>query len=267
MSDLDDVRADLRDEHGALGELLTGLDAAAWHTPTASPGWDVADQVGHLAYFDHAAALAITDPGQFAAHLDALLVGAGEVGVDAFTLGPARAMTPTELLGEWRVHRSALDLVATTLADGRRVPWYGPSMSATSFLGARLMETWAHGTDVAEALGLRYVATSRLRHVARLGFLTRAWSYTVRGDEPPKGTVRVDLTGPNGERWIFGELDAADTVTGPARDFCLVVAQRRHLADTALVAGELGRHWLERAQVFAGAPSDGPPPGGRRGPG
>ena len=32
-------------------------------------------------------------------------------------------------------------------------PWYGPSMSARSFVTARLMETWAHGMDVADALG------------------------------------------------------------------------------------------------------------------
>jgi uncharacterized protein (TIGR03084 family) len=267
VSSLDEVRADLRDEHDALEELLGDVDDNAWRRPTPSPGWVVADQVGHLAYFDHAAALAISDPDLFAAHLRDLAAGAGEVGVDEFTLAHYRAMTPAELFGEWRVHRSALDLVATTLSEGQRVAWYGPEMSATSFLGARLMETWAHGTDVAEALEVDYPATPRLRHVARLGFVTRPWSYRVRGEEPPAGTVRVDLAGPDGDRWIFGELDAADTVTGTARDFCLVVTQRRHLDDTDLVAGELGRHWLERAQAYAGPPSEGPPPKGRRGAG
>lgn len=267
MSDLDDVRDDLRAEHDALGALLSGIDEPSWRVATASPGWVVADQVGHLAYFDHAAALAITDPDLFAAHLGALMEGATDSGLDEYTLAPYRAMTPFELFADWRVQRSALDLVATTLSEGQRVPWYGPSMSAASFLGARVMETWAHATDVAEALGLAYPATARLRHVARLGYLTRAWSYRVRGLEAPKESVRLDLTGPDGERWIWGELDSGDTITGPARDFCLVVTQRRHLDDTNLICGELGRDWLEHAQAFAGPPSEGPPRGGRRGAG
>ncbi len=267
MSNLDEVRDDLRDEHDALNALLAGVDDAAWRAPTPSPGWTVGDQVGHLAFFDHAAALAITNPDQFTDHLGRMIAGAAEVGLDDFTLAPYRAMTPFELFADWRVQRSALDLVATTLSEGQRVPWYGPAMSATSFLGARVMETWAHATDVADALGVAYPATARLRHVAHLGYLTRGWSYKVRGLDAPRETVRVDLTGPDGERWIWGELDSGDTVTGPARDFCLVVTQRRHLADTQLICGDLGRDWLEHAQAFAGPASEGPPPGGRRGAG
>ena len=35
-----------------------------------------------------------------------------------------------------------------------RIPWYGPDMSARSGATARLMETWAHAQDVADALGI-----------------------------------------------------------------------------------------------------------------
>jgi uncharacterized protein (TIGR03084 family) len=73
--------------------------------------------------------------------------------------------------------------------------------------------------------------------------------------------VRVELTGPAGARWCFGPDDAADVVTGPALDFCLVVTQRRHVDDTAVrVAGDVARDWLEKAQAFAGPPTDGPAP-------
>jgi hypothetical protein len=52
-------------------------------------------------------------------------------------------------------------------------------------------------------------------------------------------------------------------VRGPAEDFCLVVTQRRHVDDTALrVAGDVARDWLEKAQAFAGPPTDGPAPRG-----
>jgi hypothetical protein len=54
-----------------------------------------------------------------------------------------------------------------------------------------------------------------------------------------------------------------DSVTGPLEDFCLVVTQRRNIADTHLVVeGELAAEWLSIAQAFAGPPGPGRPPGG-----
>jgi hypothetical protein len=48
-------------------------------------------------------------------------------------------------------------------------------------------------------------------------------------------------------------------VSGPAEDFCLVVTQRRHVDDTALVVnGDAARDWMLKAQAFAGAATDGP---------
>jgi uncharacterized protein (TIGR03084 family) len=120
------------------------------------------------------------------------------------------------------------------------------------------METWAHGTDIVEALGTDRPATDRLRHIVRLGYMTRNWSYVVRGEEPPAGDVRLDLAGPAGVHWTWGDDGAVDIVRGPAEEFCLVVTQRRHLGDTSLATGDVGRHWLLRAQAFAGGPSNGP---------
>jgi uncharacterized protein (TIGR03084 family) len=131
-------------------------------------------------------------------------------------------------------------------------------MGATSFLTARLMEVWAHGTDIIDALGLTREPSDRLRHIAQLGFITRKWSYVVRGEEPLAGDVRLELVSPSDQLWTWGPEVASDTVRGTAEDFCLVVTQRRHLDDTSLETGELARHWLLRAQAFAGAPTIGP---------
>jgi uncharacterized protein (TIGR03084 family) len=128
------------------------------------------------------------------------------------------------------------------------------------------MEAWAHGTDVADALGVERPATDRLRHVAQLGFITRSWSYKVRGEKPPVGTVRLELSGPKDEVWTWGDADATDTIRGSAQEFCLVVTQRRHVDDTSLETGELGRHWMLRAQAFAGTASTGPEPRSTDGP-
>lgn len=260
MSDLDDLRHDLVAEQDALDAIVATLDDAQWALPTPSPGWTVADQIGHLTYFDRAAATAITDSSAFRASAEALLAATLDGGSDELTLRSFRHLLPTRQLAAWREGRAQLAKAASTLADGDRVAWYGPSMGAKSFLTARLMEVWAHGTDVVEAVGAVREATDRLRHVAQLGVITRGWSYAVRGEQAPPGQMRVVLVGPSGDSWTWGPEDADDTVSGTAEDFCLVVTQRRHLDDTRLVTGELGRHWLLRAQAFAGPPSDGPPP-------
>jgi uncharacterized protein (TIGR03084 family) len=220
----------------------------------------VADQIGHLTFFDAAATTALDDPERFVAELGELVAGVADRGVDEYTLGAFRRLSCGQQLEAWRAGRERLSQAAGTLVDDARVAWYGPSMGALSFLTARLMETWAHGTDVADALGVSWPASPRLRHIAQLGYLTRKWSYAVRGEELAGGDVRLELTGPSGELWTWGAEGADDTVRGPAEEFCLVVTQRRHLDDTSLETGELGRHWLVRAQAFAGGPTNGPRP-------
>ena len=134
-------------------------------------------------------------------------------------------------------------------------------MSARSFVTARLMEAWAHGQDVADALDVSRPASDRLRHVAHLGVIARGWSYTTRGLTPPTGEVRVELSGPHGEQWTWGDADVADRVRGTALDFCLVVTRRRHAADTPLqTEGPLAAEWMAIAQAFAGPPRADPPP-------
>jgi uncharacterized protein (TIGR03084 family) len=252
------IREDLEEEQRSLEMMLEGLDDEQWQLSTASPGWSIADQVGHLTYFDASATIAILEPERFQAGLAALYEGVVAHGIDGFTLGPFRAMAHDDLLRAWRQNRDDLLEAAATLKDDDRIAWYGPSMSAVSFLTSRLMETWAHGFDVAEALGVARVASERLGHVAQLGFMTRTWSYRVRGEAVPVGEVRLELLSPQGNLWTWGGDDAHDVVRGRAEEFCLVVTQRRHLDDTSLVTGELGRHWLVRAQAFAGGPSNGP---------
>ena len=55
------VRADLIAEQDALDAVVAPLDDDLWALPTPSPRWTIADQIGHLTYFDWTAALAITD--------------------------------------------------------------------------------------------------------------------------------------------------------------------------------------------------------------
>jgi uncharacterized protein (TIGR03084 family) len=131
-------------------------------------------------------------------------------------------------------------------------------MSTTSMATARFMETWAHGRDVAAALGVELPADDRVRHVADLGVRTRDFSFVNRGLTPPAEEFRVELTLPGGDPVRFGREDAAQRVTGTAYDFALLVTQRVHRADTDLVAvGADADAWLDLAQAFAGQPGPG----------
>lgn len=255
-----DVRNDLLDEQQALDDVVSRLDDDQWSISTASPRWDVADQIGHLTYFDATAALAITDPEAFSETVEYLMqaLSDGDDGDDA-TLGEYRAMTPAELLAAWRGNRLLLADASATLEDDTRVIWYGPSMGSKSFLTARLMEAWAHGQDIVDAVGATRLPTDRLRHIAQLGFITRGWSYVNRGLEIPDAPVRLRLDAPSGATWTFGPDDAEQSVTGNAEDFCLVVTQRRHVDSTGLrIEGAEARDWMLKAQAFAGGASDGP---------
>ncbi len=257
---LDSILADLAAEHAGLDRVVAPLSAAEWERATPAEGWAVRDQVGHLAYFDAEARRALVDPEGFAAGL-AELLGDPE-GWMAATVEKGRAMAPGELLAWWRAGRAELLEAAAGVDPRARIPWYGPPMSAISFLSARLMETWIHGQDVADALGIDREPTPRLRHVAHIAVRARAFNYTQHGRPLPEGEVRVELDAPGGDRWTWGPEDAADRVSGDALDFCLVATQRRHLADTDLrVEGSLAQEWMAIAQAFAGPPGPGRRPG------
>ena len=252
---------DLAAEGAALDEVLGALPPADWTLPTPAVGWTIAHQVAHLAWTDELSLLAITDPAPVAARV------AGDP-ADAVDRGAAdgAAASPAALLARWRTGRDQLADALAAVPDGARLPWIGPPMSAASMATARLMETWAHGVDVGDALGRPPSSSRRLDHVAHLGVRTRAFAFAAHRLPAPSAPVRVELTRGDGTRWVDGPEDAAQRVTGPLLDFCLRVVQRRPRAALALVAvGPDADRWLDVAQAFAGEPgqgSEGLPPHG-----
>ena len=244
---------DLAAEQSALDAVVAPLTPEGWDIATPAPGWAVRHQISHLTYFDEQVAVAATDSTAFEATRDALL--SDPVGLD--TSGGYADVPPQELLATWRAARAGIAEAFAGVDPKTRVPWYGPPMSARSALTARLMECWAHGVDVTDALERPPRASHRLRHVAHLGVVTRGWSYAVRGRSAPDAPVHVRLDGPDGERWEWGDAAAGDVVAGTALDFCLVVTQRRPLdATTLAVTGAAAREWLAIAQAFAGGPTE-----------
>jgi uncharacterized protein (TIGR03084 family) len=249
VADLQPVLADLQAESADLDSLVSDLPDDAWTRST------IAHQIAHLAWTDRAAHLAITDPDEFQAELRRA-VARIDTYVDAAAAEGA-TVPPPELLMQWRDGRADLAEALRGCEDGTKIAWFGPPMSATSMATARMMETWAHGQDIADALGVTRLPTPRLRHVAHIGVRTRDFAYLVRDRVPPTEPFRVELTAPDGSIWIWGE-GAAQTVTGSALDFCLLVTQRRNRDDLSLVArGPDADEWLDIAQAFAGPPGSG----------
>lgn len=263
---LEGVLADLAAQSTELEQHVVGLSDEQWRTPTPAPGWDIATQVAHLAWTDEAAVAAARAADGDKESWDALVLeamGDPENVVDMGALEGGRAPAD-ELLARWRDGRAALAEALRAVPDGLKMPWFGPPMSPTSMATARFMETWAHSLDVYDALVTVDLAaqvpepTDRIRHVAHIGVRTRNFSFAANDRPAPSEEFRIELVAPSGEQWSYGPEDAAQTVTGSAHDFCLLVTQRVNRADTDLVAtGPDADEWLDIAQAFAGNPGAG----------
>jgi uncharacterized protein (TIGR03084 family) len=256
---VDSLVGDLTAESATLRQVLGGLPAADWARPTPAAGWTITDQVTHLAYFDDVTRLSVVDPERFTSEAGQLAAEGDDfpdrVAARFHATAPADALT-------WFDHVRAHLTVAYRQADPAvRLPWFGLAMSPASSVTARLMETWAHGQDVFDTVGVTREPTAALRHVADLGIRALRYTYAVNGLPVPAEPIRVELDGPDGAHWTWGPPDAVDRVTGTALDFCLLVTQRRHRDDTALVVtGDTARHWMSIAQAFAGPAGPGRPP-------
>lgn len=259
MSVLDAVLDDLAAESVQLDGWVAGLTPDRWKVVTTPEGWTVAHQVAHLHWTDLTSTYAIADRPAF----DALILEAMEnpegyvdAAADELALQPAET-----LLAVWREGRGELVDALRSVPDGEKIPWFGPPMSPVSMATARLMETWAHGHDVAEGLGIEVPRTDRAKHVCHIGVRTFAFTHVMRGEEAPDVPVRVELTAPSGDLWTWGPEDAEERVTGDGWDFALLATRRRHRSDVDVTAvGEHADHWLDIVQTFAGLPGNDPLP-------
>ena len=256
-----DICRDMNNEYEALDAVVAPLNEEQWNTVTPFIGWSIKTEIAHIAYFDGTARLAATDAEAFSRHVEEVFQSEETYYASQQEI---RAWPPAKLVRHWREERRALVKALEPMNPKDRIPWYGPPMSAISFATARIMETWAHGQDIVDTLGIDRAPTDRLRHIAHLGVSTFGWSHINRGLEVPDVPFRVELSSPSGELWTWGPDDADQSVCGTAEDFCLVAVQRRHVDDTDLkVEGDIVRQWMLIAQAFAGPPAEGPKPGER----
>lgn len=254
---------DFLDECEVLAEVLTDLPEADWTRATQFKGWTVNDVITHLYFWNRAADLSLTDPEAFDAQIGAALPEMMKHGMRPVE-NAAIAERGCALFEAWQAQYRDMAARWAQVDPKTRVKWAGPEMSARSSIAARQMETWAHGQEIFDLLGVRRQDSDRIRNIVVLGVNTFSWSHKVQGLEVPDRMPRLRLTAPSGAVWDYGDPESPDLIEGAAVDFAQVVTQTRNIADTALkVSGPVATGWMETAQCFAGGRETPPRPGTR----
>jgi uncharacterized protein (TIGR03084 family) len=149
-----------------------------------------------------------------------------------------------------------------SVPGGQLVPWLVNPLPRSILMMAGMMEAFAHGQDIADTLGVRRPRTDRVRFLVAFAVRTWDFGYLARGERVPDVRLGFELTAPSGAQWQFGPEDAAQRISGPAEDFCLLVTRRRHPDDLAITAlGPDAERWLHIAQAYRGPAGEGRRPG------
>lgn len=240
--------AELHDEQSDLESVLRRLPRDAWSRPTPAAGWDLRDQVSHLADTEEIAHDTATG-GPRQLNEEARRFSSPEAYTESMC-ERGRSKDPADVL-EWWVRTAARTREALLPMDPKaRIPW-GLGMSARTFVTARLMETWAHGQDIRAAAGEPLSFGPRGRNVAWLIVGALPYAFAVSGRPRPPGELRLELTC-GGETWSFGASDAGNAITGDAEEFCRLGVQRLRRADarTLVAQGPLADAFLDVARAF-----------------
>lgn len=245
----DDVFDALESEQDRIEEMLDRLPDDAWTTESLCSGWTVSDVVLHLAQTEEAVAATVTG-GAFEVPAGVSGGNVDEI-MDAW-VAAERGEGPDVVLERWKAaRRRALD--ALRAADPQTpVAWAAAPLKPRTLATTRLSEHWIHAQDIAEPLGLDYPDGDTLKQIARLAQRTVPYAFMRAGkDDPP--SVRLELTGPKGQRWVFGGEDAACVISGDAGEVCRIAARRLDpsRAPSVKASGERAGEVLELIRTYA----------------
>ncbi len=256
--------SDFLDESEDLCDLLCSLCDADFEQQTLFKSWTINDVVGHLHVGNLAADLALTDPDAFQAFLAGAAASIRQGQLRKFERDWLDGLEGCALRDSWRDFYRDMGQHFGRANPKARMPWVGPDMSVRSGITARQMETWAHGQEIYDLLGVERVDADRIKNIVVLGVNTIGWTFKNRGMPVPETPPQLRLTAPSGNIWTFNEPNETDCIAGNATEFCQVVTQVRNVVDTNLsVTGETATQWMAIAQCFAGSPEDPPVPGSR----
>jgi len=256
---------DFRDESEELYRLIESISDEDFERNSQFKDWTINDVLGHLHMWNWAADLSLKDNDGFMDFIEKLKTDLmSGVSLRKFENNWLDGLKNKELLKEWRRFFLEMSERFVVAEPKLRVKWMGPDMSVLSSITARLMETWAHGQEVYDLMGVVRVNKDRIKNISVLGINTFGWTYIVRTMEVPSEKPHVKLIAPSGETWEWNETNANNSIEGLAEEFCQVVTQVRNITDTKLkVNGEIANQWMSMAQCFAGPPETPPAKGTR----
>jgi uncharacterized protein (TIGR03084 family) len=261
MQQAQDYMAEAED----LANVLQKQPDSSFSLETLFKSWTVNDVIGHLYMFDVAALETLKSADAF----EAFYAPIAKQLVEGRTLLQCQypylgKLTGRALFEQWRVTSKKLSLAYLDADPKLRVKWAGPSMSTVSTITSRQMETWSHGQEIFDALGIRQPAKDRIRNICHLGVATFDWSFKNRGMPIPEPVPYVNLTAPSGVIWEWNDASSPHSISGEALEFAQVVTQVRSVEDTKLnMVGPTAKQWMQIAQCFAGKPEIPPSKGTR----
>jgi uncharacterized protein (TIGR03084 family) len=234
----DAIVDDLAAEQAALDALVDGLDEAAWDTPTPAEGWNVRDQIAHLAFFDEVAVASVA--GQGPARFGDMAARRSDPPLRSAPGFPGMGRIGADVLAWWRTARRE-EVTAFKRVDRSAPVRWGPNdMAAASLCTARLMETWAHGLDCFAALGVEPVDTERLRHVCHITYRAIPHAFRDAHLRMPGALddLVVEVISPSGGLWRYGSPSASQRIEGSAAEFARVGVRRMKLSEATTLTAE-----------------------------
>ena len=243
-----EILSDLVAEQQSLDQFLQRVAIRDWDRPSAAAGWSIRDIVSHLATFEEYAYNALAEDGSRQA--EATQYESDEAFTESGII-PGRAMRAQDVIEWWRRARAKVIEELSRSQPDTRVPWFKSDMSAKTFATTRLMQTWAHGLDVYSSLGEECEDTTRLRHIAWLGWKSLPYAFEYAGEEYSQ-PVRLELLGPQWSKWVFGPEDTEQIVKGQAGEWCRVATQRMSATDAPSLKaqGEVAETALRVARAY-----------------
>jgi len=260
---------DFSEESDALAAILSDADDETLAKVTLFKGWTIEDVIGHLHMWNVAAGLTLESREKFqeffASVANHLMAGKSHPEAQRIWLDETQnGLHGRPLFEAWRGYYPKLAKAYGAADPDARVAWAGPDMTTRSKMIARQMETWAHGQEIFDVLGLVREENDRIRNICHLGVTTFSWTFKNRGAEVPLPKPYVRLTAPSGAVWEWNDPQDDNAVIGDAAHFAQIVTQTRNIADTSLeTIGDNASRWMEIAQCFAGAPETPPAKGAR----
>ena len=240
-----EILSDLVAEQQFLDQFLQRIPLKDWDKKTRSVGWTIRDTISHLADSEELAASVMTGEADLTRYrstpdLDSLRQEAVDKG---------RKMRPQDVIEWWRGGRAKVVEPLSHMGPEHRLEWIAGSMSARTLATTRLMETWAHGLDIYEALGAEIEDTPRIRHICWLGWKSLPYAFKLAGhDYVP---IRVEVIGPGYVKWVYGPDDAENLIKGSAADWARLSVRRATVKDTRLkVTGEAAQVAVEVVRTY-----------------